>query len=45
MGLTMPSNFDATAYLGGRRGYHTEYLEPLLKEMTEVFSIDPNAEW
>lgn len=32
-------------HYGGRRGMHTEYLKPLLLEMTEVFSIDPNAEW
>ncbi|MDZ4757639.1 MAG: 1,2-phenylacetyl-CoA epoxidase subunit PaaC [Bacteroidota bacterium] len=31
--------------LGGRYGKHTEYLQPLLDEMTEVFKIDPSAEW
>jgi ring-1,2-phenylacetyl-CoA epoxidase subunit PaaC len=31
--------------LGGRKGYHTEHLDPLLKEMAEVFNIDPAAEW
>ncbi|OWY20472.1 phenylacetate-CoA oxygenase subunit PaaI [Sphingobacteriales bacterium UPWRP_1] len=39
---------DATAIqpvYGGRRGYHTEYLQPLLTEMTEVFRIDESAEW
>lgn len=30
---------------GGRRGRHSEYLQPLLNEMSEVFKIDPNAEW
>jgi ring-1,2-phenylacetyl-CoA epoxidase subunit PaaC len=30
---------------GGRRGYHTDHLQPLLDEMTEVFRIDPSAEW
>jgi ring-1,2-phenylacetyl-CoA epoxidase subunit PaaC len=30
---------------GGRKGIHTQYLQPLLDEMTEVYSIDPNAEW
>jgi ring-1,2-phenylacetyl-CoA epoxidase subunit PaaC len=44
-GLKVPINFDSTPFMGGRKGYHTEYLEPLLKEMTEVFSLDPNAEW
>jgi ring-1,2-phenylacetyl-CoA epoxidase subunit PaaC len=42
-GLKLPVNAEAT--FGGRKGYHTEYLAPLLKEMTEVFSIDPEAEW
>ncbi|GIV50453.1 MAG: phenylacetate-CoA oxygenase subunit PaaI [Candidatus Kapaibacterium sp.] len=30
---------------GGRSGYHTEHLQPLLDEMTAVFRIDPSAEW
>jgi ring-1,2-phenylacetyl-CoA epoxidase subunit PaaC len=30
---------------GGRIGQHTEHLQPLLNEMSEVFRIDPNAEW
>lgn len=30
---------------GGRKGYHTEYLQPLLDEMGEVFTVDPKAEW
>ncbi|MBO6514931.1 MAG: phenylacetate-CoA oxygenase subunit PaaC [Bacteroidia bacterium] len=42
-GLTAPS--DATPVLGGRKGEHTEYLQPLLDEMTEVYSIDPSADW
>lgn len=31
--------------LGGRNGDHTEYLQPLLDEMSEVFKIDPTADW
>lgn len=34
----------APAY-GGRNGQHTEYLQPLLDEMSEVFRVDPTAEW
>lgn len=30
---------------GGRTGKHTEHLQPLLDEMSEVFRIDPGAEW
>ena len=30
---------------GGRKGYHTVYLKPLLDEMTEVYRVDPSAEW
>jgi ring-1,2-phenylacetyl-CoA epoxidase subunit PaaC len=31
--------------LGGRAGKHSEHLQPLLDEMSEVFKIDPAAEW
>jgi len=30
---------------GGRKGFHSEYLLPLLNEMTEVYRVDPSAEW
>lgn len=30
---------------GGRAGKHSEHLQPLLDEMSEVFRIDPSAEW
>jgi ring-1,2-phenylacetyl-CoA epoxidase subunit PaaC len=30
---------------GGRQGYHTEYLQPLIDEMTEVNRLDPAATW
>ncbi len=44
-GLQMPAIDAAKAVYGGRKGYHSEYLRPLLAEMTEVTSIDPAAEW
>lgn len=44
-GLKMPEIVHDKTPFGGRKGYHTEHLAPLLKEMTEVFSIDPEAEW
>lgn len=44
-GLKLPDMFDTKSSYGGRKGIHTEYLQPLLNEMTEVYSIDPNAEW
>ncbi len=31
--------------IGGRTGQHSENLQPLLDEMSEVFRIDPSAEW
>lgn len=34
-----------TAVFGGRLGKHSEHLQPLLNEMSEVFKIDPSAEW
>ena len=46
--LKMPDVDEAklsTLAFGGRKGYHTEYLQPLLAEMSEVYSIDPSAEW
>lgn len=43
--LKLPKVESATSSYGGRKGDHTEYLKPLLDEMTEVYKIDPNAEW
>ena len=31
--------------IGGRTGKHSEHLQPMLDEMSEVFRIDPTAEW
>jgi ring-1,2-phenylacetyl-CoA epoxidase subunit PaaC len=44
-GLRMPAEDTWKPVYGGRKGQHTEYLQPLLDEMTEVFRIDPGAEW
>lgn len=41
--LLMPD--DQSVVLGGRDGYHSEHLGPLLVEMTEVYRIDPSAQW
>lgn len=43
-GLSIPAG-DKTSHYGGRQGKHTEHLQPLLSEMTEVFAIDPSASW
>jgi ring-1,2-phenylacetyl-CoA epoxidase subunit PaaC len=43
--LTLPDRTATTPIYGGRSGYHTEHLAPLLTEMGEVFRIDPTAEW
>lgn len=43
--LAMPDVENVTPAYGGRKGYHTEHLQPLLNEMTEVLQIDPDAEW
>lgn len=45
VGLSTPSLDGVEPVNGGRFGYHTEYLQPLLDEMCEVFKIDPAAEW
>jgi ring-1,2-phenylacetyl-CoA epoxidase subunit PaaC len=42
-GLKMPAS-EADG-LGGRQGYHTEFLSPMLLEMTEVVREDPEAIW
>lgn len=44
-GLHVPDVSDTHAHYGGRRGYHTDALAPLIAEMTEVFRIDPTAKW
>ncbi len=44
-GLQMPNIDDKTQFYGGRKGQHSEHLQPLLSEMTEVFAIDPTATW
>jgi ring-1,2-phenylacetyl-CoA epoxidase subunit PaaC len=44
-GLQLPTQYDTSNYLGGRKGYHSEHLQPLLDEMQVVFRIDPTAKW
>lgn len=44
-GLTIPVVAENKIAYGGRKGYHSEHLKPLLTEMTEVLSSDPDAEW
>lgn len=44
-GLRVPEESTWQPVYGGRKGAHTEHLQPLLDEMTEVFRIDPSAEW
>jgi ring-1,2-phenylacetyl-CoA epoxidase subunit PaaC len=43
--LTLPSLGSIAPRMGGRVGQHTEHLQPLLDEMSEVFRIDPSTEW
>ena len=44
-GYSLPDMETTEPISGGRKGLHTEFLQPLLDEMTEVFSIDPSADW
>lgn len=44
-GLKMPQVADDKIVYGGRKGFHSEYLKPLLDEMCEVVRTDPEAEW
>lgn len=43
--LRLPDWKIVSPIYGGRLGKHTEHLQPLLDEMSEVFRIDPTAEW
>jgi ring-1,2-phenylacetyl-CoA epoxidase subunit PaaC len=43
--LTLPDESTWKPVFGGRKGNHSEYLHPLIDEMSEVFRIDPKAEW
>jgi ring-1,2-phenylacetyl-CoA epoxidase subunit PaaC len=43
--LVVPEVADPKAHYGGRQGYHTDALAPLIAEMTEVYRIDPTAKW
>lgn len=43
--LNLPAWNTVQAVTGGRVGKHSEHLQPLLDEMSEVFRIDPSAEW
>ncbi|MCB0737030.1 MAG: phenylacetate-CoA oxygenase subunit PaaC [Bacteroidetes bacterium] len=39
-------DFNVEPKVGGRNGYHTEHLKPLLDEMTEVVQLeDKNMDW
>ncbi|RAJ01480.1 ring-1,2-phenylacetyl-CoA epoxidase subunit PaaC [Chitinophaga skermanii] len=44
-GLNLPGIESFTPVYGGREGYHTAYLQPLLDEMSSVFKLDPTATW
>ena len=44
-GLSLPAWQTIQPVNGGRSGKHSEHLQPLLDEMSEVFKIDPAAEW
>lgn len=43
--LHLPAWDSLVPVSGGRTGQHSEHLQPLLDEMSEVFKIDPTAEW
>ncbi|MET3875182.1 1,2-phenylacetyl-CoA epoxidase subunit PaaC [Chitinophaga sp. OAE865] len=43
--LNLPEISDIVPVYGGRQGIHTPYLQPLLKEMSEVFNLDTEASW
>lgn len=44
-GLRIPAESSWEPVYGGRKAYHSDYLAPLVEEMSEVFRVDPSAEW
>jgi len=44
-GLKITTVKNPTEHYGGRKGYHTEFLKPLIDEMTEVVRFDETANW
>jgi ring-1,2-phenylacetyl-CoA epoxidase subunit PaaC len=44
-GLKVPAEDTWKPVNGGRTCNHTVHLQPLVEEMTEVYSIDPTADW
>jgi ring-1,2-phenylacetyl-CoA epoxidase subunit PaaC len=43
--LTLPALESVEPVFGGRTGIHSDYLQPLLTEMAEVYNLDPSADW
>lgn len=43
--LNLPDMERLEPVYGGRQGLHTTHLQPLLKEMSEVFNLDAEANW
>lgn len=43
--LVLPNFENLTPVYGGRYGDHTEHLQLLVDEMSEVFKVDPKADW
>ncbi len=43
--LSIPDESTWAPVYGGRKRVHTEHLQPLVEEMSEVFRVDPSAEW
>ncbi|HET9137460.1 MAG TPA: 1,2-phenylacetyl-CoA epoxidase subunit PaaC [Candidatus Kapabacteria bacterium] len=43
--LSMPDISKIEPKFGGRNGFHTEYLQPMLDELSEVYNFEPTATW
>ena len=43
--IVLPADASQTEGYGGRKGYHTEFLKPMLNEMTEVLRLEPGDDW
>lgn len=43
--LAFPEVDEKEVHYGGRTGYHTHHLQPLLEEMSQVYKLEGGVEW
>jgi ring-1,2-phenylacetyl-CoA epoxidase subunit PaaC len=43
--LEYPQVDFSAIHFGGRKGHHTEFLHPMLEEMSQVYRLEEGVEW